>query len=519
MRFEVDAGEGFRNVFPETFSFHAERHDPAEINLQLDDLAKKPQLLSPRANRRDAEILCSRLLLGMPRYLERLIDRLEAEGRLREGPLARVYEDVAILAQIVSRFLSEQGGEGPGIRMASFHLRKLAFRSLDALMRRRVPPEYLSGYVRGDIDPFDPADDLSESGFFYTMETQSDDAVHRSLVRLAERAFHRWLEDVCLDEDNRAFEIEGSPFADRETEVRRAVGIADGALVQRAQELSPFLRRPGNRDCLRVLEKLEAWFLHQYDIHHAAVTIQHADDMARDRVDSDRVLSRHTTTNYVIGLFALALPFIGAVFAYDRAPRLFDALCGAELVLVNSVVLWFLLYRFCWKKNLTFFHASVPRIAAGIIVGFLPIFFLDEVWGLAEQSWTMLARVALLLAFANLLYLYIEVQRRLGDPALAFVRARQLFMLGVVQSFGVGLIITGLVGGFMALRNWGGGTATNIEVLRTQLEPFAGELPRIVGFEPFYTFPPAIFIMTFLAFFIGTFLQLMWEDIPITEPL
>jgi hypothetical protein len=25
--------------------------------------------------------------------------------------------------------------------------------------------------------------------------------------------------------------------------------------------------------------------------------------------------------------------------------------------------------------------------------------------------------------------------------------------------------------------------------------------------------------MTFLSFFIGTFLQLMWEDIPITEPL
>jgi hypothetical protein len=25
--------------------------------------------------------------------------------------------------------------------------------------------------------------------------------------------------------------------------------------------------------------------------------------------------------------------------------------------------------------------------------------------------------------------------------------------------------------------------------------------------------------MSFLAFFIGTFLQLLWEDLPITEPL
>ena len=57
VRFEVDEGEGFRRVFPETFSFHRERHDPTELPLQLDDLLRKPRLLSARAHRRD----CSRL--------------------------------------------------------------------------------------------------------------------------------------------------------------------------------------------------------------------------------------------------------------------------------------------------------------------------------------------------------------------------------------------------------------------------------------------------------------------------
>jgi hypothetical protein len=28
-----------------------------------------------------------------------------------------------------------------------------------------------------------------------------------------------------------------------------------------------------------------------------------------------------------------------------------------------------------------------------------------------------------------------------------------------------------------------------------------------------------VLLMTFLAFFIGTFLQLLWEDLPITEPM
>ena len=32
-------------------------------------------------------------------------------------------------------------------------------------------------------------------------------------------------------------------------------------------------------------------------------------------------------------------------------------------------------------------------------------------------------------------------------------------------------------------------------------------------------FPSALLLMTFLSFFIGIFLQLMWEELPITEPL
>jgi hypothetical protein len=72
----------------------------------------------------------------------------------------------------------------------------------------------------------------------------------------------------------------------------------------------------------------------------------------------------------------------------------------------------------------------------------------------------------------------------------------------------------------MATRNWAvsegvGGLAS----LRGTLPAFVGELPRVLGVEPFYAFPAAVFMMAFFSFFIGTFLQLMWEDIPITEPL
>ena len=46
-----------------------------------------------------------------------------------------------------------------------------------------------------------------------------------------------------------------------------------------------------------------------------------------------------------------------------------------------------------------------------------------------------------------------------------------------------------------------------------------GQLPHIVGLDPIHVFPSALLLMTFLSFFIGIFLQLMWEDLPITEPL
>jgi len=226
VRFELDDGNGFKRIFPETFSFHASRHDPAELYLQFEDLATKPRLFSPHANRRDADVLFSRITLGIPRYLESLLNRLEEEGRLGAAALTRAYEDVALFVQVLIRFLSKKGlNDRPGMQMATFHLRKLACRAMLALVERRVTPAYLKAYVAGAVDPVEPADDLSEAGFFYSMESGDSESVNRCLLRLAERAFYRWVEDICLDETNRAFEVADSPFENRETELQRAMAV------------------------------------------------------------------------------------------------------------------------------------------------------------------------------------------------------------------------------------------------------------------------------------------------------
>ncbi len=73
VRFEVaEADGGFVRIFPETFSFHASRHDPTELFLQLDDLLAKHRRLSERASARDARNLMTRLLAAAPGYLDGL---------------------------------------------------------------------------------------------------------------------------------------------------------------------------------------------------------------------------------------------------------------------------------------------------------------------------------------------------------------------------------------------------------------------------------------------------------------
>jgi hypothetical protein len=518
VRFERDAGQGWENVFPETFSFRAERHDPTELYLRLEDLWTNPRRLAGAAGRRDAEELVLRLLGALPRVLAGVLERLRDDES--EATLLRVAEDVAVFAQIALRFVRDkQLADHPRVRMAAFHLRALVARAFETLVRSRVRPAFREAYVAGRVAVEVP-EDSTDVSFFYALASGDPERIDAAVMGAAERTWQRWLEGVCLDVENGAFEAESSPFEERAAEVLRAVTRPGIRSVNRARDLAPFLRRPANRDTQRILQRLELWFLRQYDVHHAAVMRHHAESLRAGPVDPDRVLSRHGTRTYVLALLLPALPFLAAIFAYERAPRLFDALAALEVGAVLGVAAWFVAYRFFWQRDVTFFHTSVPRIGAGIIVGYLPVFLIDEVWDLAEQSPFYLLAAVVMLGSATLLYLYVEVHSRLGDPSLAFARARDIFLLGLIEAAGLGLLVTSLLGPLMALRNWGPlPAAETLEALRLALHPFLGELPRVMGIGPLWAFPSAVLLMSFLAFFIGTFLQLLWEDLPITEPL
>lgn len=522
VRFEHDSGDGFRRSFPETFSFHATRHDPAELYLQFEDLWTRPALLSPKATRRDAEDVVRRLLLAMPRYLESVMGRLE-HAAVDGVAGARVYEDLLLLSRVVGRFLTDRAllDTRPFVD-AAHHLRKLAHHALRRLVTLRVPAESVDAYRAGVLDVDDPTSDPSDTALLAVLTSGDSQTVDRTLLRLAESAFGRWVEEVCLDESVDIFEREDSPFRSREEEVREAISAAESGLrIERGRDLSIFLRRPRDRDCLRMLDRLERFFLRQYDVHNAAAVIHHAAAMKAGSDDGDRVLSRHSPRNYTLLLAVSVLPLVIAAFAYKRAPLAFDIVFSLQATAVLASSFWFLLVRFAWQRNLSVFRALVPRLGAGIVVGYLPVFLIDEVWDLALRASGPVAISPVLFALTTLLFLYVEVHRRIPDPDVAFARTWSLYLLAVTQAFFTGLTATTIVGPFMAARAASEltGAAVPFELVRRAMPMFAGDLPRVVGVEPFLVFPTVVFLMTFLSIFIGTFLQLLWEDLPITEPL
>jgi len=253
VRFEIDRGSGFERIFPETFSFHARRHDPSELFLQLDDLLHKPQRLHRDANARDSRELVQRLLAAAPVYLDRTCDDLDGDDRLEDATRLRFHQDVALLAQLLVRFgESRDLAQTRPLRLSGWVLRRRMFRSLCVLVEGRVGADYLMRYVAGRADPVEPSDDPTESGFFHALESGNPALVDRMIVRMAERAFYQWVEGVCLDESNQAFEKEDSPFESREAEILEAVTVRGRREIRVGADLSPFLRR-ADRDCLRVL--------------------------------------------------------------------------------------------------------------------------------------------------------------------------------------------------------------------------------------------------------------------------
>jgi len=200
-------------------------------------------------------------------------------------------------------------------------------------------------------------------------------------------------------------------------------------------------------------------------------------------------------TNYFSGVFNAFVNAYSLVRVNLSAINLFTTI----LVLLYPILLIFFIVSF-WRRVFLLFKLLIPRLVGGIIVGYLPLI-------LAGESWDMVIQMKVLEGFCvtafaigfSLYYIFIEIHNTVKDKWISLGRALRVFSTGLLESFVIGIVVSDLI-----TRAFRPSLVTNIHTV-----------PGLFG----YIYPKLLYLYFPLALLIGIFVQIIWEEKPITHPL
>ena len=340
----------------------------------------------------------------------------------------------------------------------------------------------------------------------------------QAAVGEAEVSFEQWVVQILLDEDVPLAGARTHLLHKREAAIiEAAFRYPDRATTQR--DMSLLLQAPSNPLATTWLLQLERWWLSVYDVgsytraHVLRSAIEACPAKERPRIGKLESLYHPSRGAFLTALAVMALPFVMGMAFYDGYAEVFDVWVAAMMVVIYAAGAWFLVWRFLVQRNITFFNLAIPRLLASIVVGYVPLLVVDDSWHLALKmdppKLLVFCPMMLLLTF---LYLVIETRHRLGDMRLAMARALDLLLMGLVQALAIGLVTCNLVAGVMFERfDWDLAT------------PSLGQMPTTVGETVatlgLTTYPVVLLVFTCGSLFIGIFLQLLWEEKQLTEPV
>ena len=152
----------------------------------------------------------------------------------------------------------------------------------------------------------------------------------------------------------------------------------------------------------------------------------------------------------------------------------------------------------------------VPRLAGCIIVGYLPLVVGIETWQamsfLAQSTWRWHTFFLMVLAGMGAFgYLMLEMKNTIPLKKVLIKRGLSIYSLGLAWSLGIGLIVMDFLAS--AFKKMDENKFLGDSQI-TWLSGVVGEIP----WEIFLGYVP-------LALLIGIFVQIIWEEKPITEPL
>lgn len=318
---------------------------------------------------------------------------------------------------------------------------------------------------------------------------KSDEIEHKQL------ATEKYLR-LCIDDSNQEWFDLHSQARSKKRPKTREEEVADVA----RKLLKKDYRKNFAKRKLWLLEKAQSWLLLRYNLWEASKIA-----FNRQAWWHRLIFMAMPECLFAIVLLWLLFGPIKPIEFYDKNWFLFI------FYLVGSVgaLVWVVcVSKNEWKRFLGGLDKNVqlflPRLAAGIIVGYL-VLFNDEPWRCVFENvlhfsgkdgiWPAVARVILPL-LGVLVYVYIETNKMTGHkiswkPIVVFLR-------GCAYSALIGVVVSDVFGASMAKHHHA--------------------LPAFQGF--FGTiYPKIIFCHAPLALFIGVFLQLLWEDKTLTEKI
>jgi len=316
----------------------------------------------------------------------------------------------------------------------------------------------------------------------------------------------RWLR-VCVNVDNEyiRFYFEVSK-RDREEEVKKIIFNNNG-------RLKPFYM--GKADLYT--EYLLDWFLRRYNL---AIATKLVFILCRQKITQSKGFMETLKSNFpksvgnwlfpllvLIGLVALASNYLGSIF--DSLFQAYSISAHVSLSNVNcftTVLFWLyplmliLLVLSFWRKMFLWFKLMIPRMVGGIVVGYLPLLLTDEAWNMVKEIDVLEASCLITFAFGvSLYYIFIEIHNTLKDKWESLVRALRVFATGLLESLVIGIIV--------------------LDLITKAFKPSLLEEGLLVHGLLGYIYPKLLYIYFPLALLIGIFVQIIWEDKPITHPL
>ncbi len=163
------------------------------------------------------------------------------------------------------------------------------------------------------------------------------------------------------------------------------------------------------------------------------------------------------------------------------------------LVYISGIALFVLLLL---PQFRLLFRVLLPRLLAGIFAGYVALIFTEDVWLAAEKLADEPAMIVLCFFAVVFSYLFLlnEIRNTLQNNYKILIRSVTVLLIGLIEASIIGLALCDL---------FSIGIGTGL-----------GGLPGIFG----RVYPNFILLTAPLSLMIGIFVQIIWDDKPISEP-